>query len=204
MNCEICFTQWDSPCGKLMLASSGNKLVMNDWLEGWHHEVIMKRFNRLLNAPSWKEKTTPVISQAINQLEAYFHGQPNSFNLDIDLIGTEFQLNVWHALQTIPYGKLVSYKDIAQSIGHIDSICFADSGSQLTGIGTPIPDMLPYQSSRIVQAVNIAHINLSVARLHYHIVAAYFPQLQTLLYLIHRIFRISFLRKSIRQSTILS
>lgn len=118
MNCEICFTQWDSPCGRLMLASIGNKLVMNDWLEGWHHEAIMKRFNRLLNAPSWTQKTTPVISQAINQLEAYFHGQPNSFNLDIDLIGTEFQLNVWRALQTIPYGKLVSYKDIAQSIGN--------------------------------------------------------------------------------------
>ena len=38
------FVEWTSPCGKLVLASLDDELLMCDWADGWHHQTIMKRF----------------------------------------------------------------------------------------------------------------------------------------------------------------
>ena len=50
------------------------------------------------------------------QLQAYFAGTSKAFDLPIAQAGTTFQLQVWQALLTIPYGHLASYRDIAQKI----------------------------------------------------------------------------------------
>lgn len=52
-----------------------------------------------------------------NQLEEYFCGKRKEFDIPLKLRGTKFQKNVWNALQAVPYGKTVSYKDIAVMIG---------------------------------------------------------------------------------------
>lgn len=51
------------------------------------------------------------------QLTAYFEGSLLRFSIALDLRGTPFQLEVWQALQEIPYGEVRSYGDIARSIG---------------------------------------------------------------------------------------
>ncbi|MBU0742457.1 methylated-DNA--[protein]-cysteine S-methyltransferase [bacterium] len=51
-----------------------------------------------------------------SQLAEYFIGQRETFDVPLDLRGTPFQLNVWQRLRTIPYGKLKTYKEIAQAI----------------------------------------------------------------------------------------
>ena len=50
-------------------------------------------------------------------MQAYFEGDLKTFALPLQLEGTDFQIEVWHALQEIPYGKTVSYADIAKRIG---------------------------------------------------------------------------------------
>jgi O-6-methylguanine DNA methyltransferase len=52
-----------------------------------------------------------------NQLESYLKGRKVRFNGSLDLVGTPFQLKVWQALQTIPYGATRGYGEIAQAIG---------------------------------------------------------------------------------------
>ena len=52
------------------------------------------------------------------QLRAYFKGELKQFGLALAPVGTPFQLKVWQALLTIPYGELVSYKNIAEIIGN--------------------------------------------------------------------------------------
>ena len=54
---------------------------------------------------------------AVEQLEAYFAGDRTDFELELDLVGTQFQRRVWAALQTIPYGQTRSYGEIARQIG---------------------------------------------------------------------------------------
>ena len=60
----------------------------------------------------------PMLLKVKQQLEQYFAGQRQQFNLPLDFQGTDFQQQVWRALLTIPYGETRSYKDIALQIGN--------------------------------------------------------------------------------------
>ena len=60
---------------------------------------------------------SPVIEKAERQLTEYFSGSRKTFDLPLNLGGTEFQATVWQALQTIPAGETRSYKDVAVMIG---------------------------------------------------------------------------------------
>ena len=59
----------------------------------------------------------PILSMAAAQLDEYFAGVRTEFDLPLELAGTDFQLAVWEALETIPYGQTRSYADIADLIG---------------------------------------------------------------------------------------
>ena len=62
------------------------------------------------------EKETELIKKAYTQLEEYLSGKRTEFNIEIEMIGTEFQKKVWKELLNIPYGETRSYKDIAIAI----------------------------------------------------------------------------------------
>ncbi|MEQ8196878.1 MAG: methylated-DNA--[protein]-cysteine S-methyltransferase [Clostridiaceae bacterium] len=64
---------------------------------------------------------TPLLKKASEQLQEYLAGKRKIFDLPLAPKGTEFQQKVWKALQEIPYGKTVSYKDIAKCIGNINA-----------------------------------------------------------------------------------
>ncbi len=55
--------------------------------------------------------------EAIDQLNDYFAGRRRTFELDLAPVGTDFQLRVWAALRTIPYGETWSYRDLALTVG---------------------------------------------------------------------------------------
>lgn len=80
-----------------------------------------------------------VLSEALNQLEAYFAGTLTDFSLPLDPAGTDFQRTVWKALADIPFGRTLSYGDIARSIGQ-------PKGSQAVGLANgrnPIAIIVP-------------------------------------------------------------
>jgi len=58
-----------------------------------------------------------VLDTATKQLNEYFAGTRRRFQLPLDLRGTPFQLAVWHTLQLIPFGKVVSYAEEARMAG---------------------------------------------------------------------------------------
>ncbi len=62
--------------------------------------------------------TPPILKEVVRQLQAYFNGKLFAFHLPLQLSGTPFQQKVWMALQTIPYGTVLSYQELAQKIGH--------------------------------------------------------------------------------------
>ena len=61
---------------------------------------------------------TPLIQKAAAQLAEYFDGKRTKFDLPLALHGTDFQVSVWQALQTIPFGQTSSYAGIAALIGN--------------------------------------------------------------------------------------
>lgn len=66
---------------------------------------------------SFEQKKTPLIGEAIKQLDEYFGKKRRVFDLPLSLHGTEFEKKDWNALLTIPYGQTRSYGEIAAQIG---------------------------------------------------------------------------------------
>lgn len=63
------------------------------------------------------DHTAEPFASAAAQLAAYFAGELTAFDLPLAPSGTQFQLRVWEALQTIPYGQTMSYGQLATKIG---------------------------------------------------------------------------------------
>ena len=63
------------------------------------------------------EGSALVLDEAARQLMAYFEGDLVSFDLPLELHGTDFQRQCWLALATIPYGQTVSYGEQARRLG---------------------------------------------------------------------------------------
>lgn len=85
------------------------------------------------------ENSLPVLEKAYKQLKEYFVGERKEFDLPLKLDGTEFQMEVWEALQTIPYGETRSYKEIAVQIGK-------EGASRAVGMANnrnPLPIFVP-------------------------------------------------------------
>jgi O-6-methylguanine DNA methyltransferase len=58
-----------------------------------------------------------ILREAVRQLSAYFDGSLRAFTIPLDMRGTEFQMRVWRQLETIPYGEICSYSEVAEAIG---------------------------------------------------------------------------------------
>ena len=84
--------------------------------------------------------TSPVLGEAERQLEAYFAGDRVTFDLPLELHGTEFQRRCWLALASIPYGQTVSYGEQARRLG------LGNDAARAVGAANgqnPLPIVLP-------------------------------------------------------------
>lgn len=64
----------------------------------------------------------PVAEKCINQLEEYFYGKRETFDLPLSQPGTDFQQSVWNQLQKINYGKTISYLTLSKQLGNVKAI----------------------------------------------------------------------------------
>ena len=60
----------------------------------------------------------PFMKKVIQQLDEYFCGRRKVFELPLSPQGTEFQTKVWKDLSSIPYGKTITYKQLAELSGN--------------------------------------------------------------------------------------
>ena len=126
---DIRYTCYESPLGSTLLAADERGLRLISFAEG-------KRPER--PESNWRKDPMP-FQEAIRQLRAYFAGELKDFDLRLSLIGTDFQLRVWHTLQTIPYGETISYGQLAQRIG-------SPKAARAVGLANgsnPIPIVVP-------------------------------------------------------------
>ena len=104
-----CFTaHYDSPLGGMTMASDGQVLTAL-WFDGTRRE------------PHFADGTSativlPVFDETRRWLDMYFAGKKPNFTPQLAPKGTPFQQRVWEILLTIPYGKTVSYGDVARRI----------------------------------------------------------------------------------------
>jgi methylated-DNA-[protein]-cysteine S-methyltransferase len=63
-----------------------------------------------------------ILARTKSQLEEYLNGRRQAFDLPLDIQGSPFQQKVWAQLSRIPYGKTLSYKDIARKIKNENAV----------------------------------------------------------------------------------
>lgn len=104
----------DSPVGQLKLVANGERLAAILWEND--------RPNRVRLADLTEDNERAVLVETARQLNEYFAGTRQTFDLALDFQGTEFQKKVWHALLTIPFGQTRSYAEIARQIGNRNAV----------------------------------------------------------------------------------
>jgi methylated-DNA-[protein]-cysteine S-methyltransferase len=108
----------DSPLGRLALREVDGRIVAVSWR----------------NAP---QDPSPLLEEAVRQLEAYFAKQLTRFDLPLAPAGSDFQKQVWSAMCAIPFGQTRTYGDIAAELGAPAQAVGAACGSN------PIPVIIP-------------------------------------------------------------
>lgn len=99
--------QWkiETKIGPLFLVAS------EKFLEG----VYFKK-DPTLSLVGGKSSPSKILSKTALQLQEYFEGKRTKFDLPLRFEGTDFQKSVWRELKKIPFGKAISYKDLAVRI----------------------------------------------------------------------------------------
>ena len=138
MTNSIYIQSYESPCGRLMLGSYEDRLCLSDWVGEKHREFVERRIRRLLNA-EFKEATSAVIDSARRQLDEYFSGKRKVFDIPLLFLGTSFQKRVWQTLVNIPYGKTVSYSDLAKQIGMPSAVRAVANANRANAISIFVP-----------------------------------------------------------------
>ncbi|HXF12060.1 MAG TPA: methylated-DNA--[protein]-cysteine S-methyltransferase [Terriglobales bacterium] len=104
----IFYTYLGSPIGTLLLAGDASGL----------QQILFSTDGRLVRPdPEWHEDPS-ALTEPVRQLNAYFAGQLEQFDLALLPQGTPFQQKVWSELQKIPYGETISYGELARRIGN--------------------------------------------------------------------------------------
>jgi len=97
-----------SPIGPLTLVAVDGQLTGLYMETQRHRPVSLGRTGDPADEP---------FASVASQLEAYFAGELTDFDLPLAPAGTPFQLRVWSALRTIPYGRTWSYAELARQVG---------------------------------------------------------------------------------------
>jgi len=100
------YLNFDSPVGRIYLESDAN------YLTNLYFAADLP--NNYSNSSSHSD----ILLQAKEQLNEYFTGRRKIFDLPTKQVGTKFQQQVWQTISQIPYGEVVSYKDLAQQISN--------------------------------------------------------------------------------------
>ena len=124
-----CYQWIGSPVGRLLLVA-GDDGLREVWFEKGRTEPVIDA--------AWK-RGGACLREPERQLNAYFAGELEHFDLTLRPQGTPFQLRVWQLLQDIPFGETISYGELARRCGN-------PAASRAVGSANgsnPIPIIIP-------------------------------------------------------------
>lgn len=108
------FKTMPSPVGTLTLVAGTNGLAAILWEDD--------RPGRVALGAMTEQPGHPVLIETEAQLRAYFAGERTTFDLPLDMAGSDFQKRVWAQLLSIPFGQTRTYGEIARAIGSPNAV----------------------------------------------------------------------------------
>lgn len=106
---------------KLLLMASPTELIGIYFADGKHIPAV---------EGDWKfDPKQPILKKAAKQIEDYLTGKRTKFSIPLHFEGTDFQRKVWKQLQAIPFGKTISYSELAMRAGNPRAVRAAGSAN---------------------------------------------------------------------------
>jgi O-6-methylguanine DNA methyltransferase len=111
----VALREISTPVGRMTLGATDRAVVLADFAERAMMPAQLASVRRRIGPTH--EGPAPLLDRAEEQLGEYFAGRRTTFDLPIDAPGSAFQERVWSELRRIPYGKTISYRDLAERVG---------------------------------------------------------------------------------------
>jgi methylated-DNA-[protein]-cysteine S-methyltransferase len=120
-----------SPLGDI-LAAAENGALIGLWFEG------QKYYPQIPD--DWRENAaSPAIARCRKQLAEYFAGKRDRFDLPLAPRGTPYQQKIWREIAAIPFGKTLSYAELAKRAGNGDAARAAGAATGRNPMSIVIP-----------------------------------------------------------------
>jgi len=129
---EITSTYYKSPLGLLRIGGTASYISEISFIDSL--DLSTGAGQQDLTGP-----VPPMIIQCIEQLIQYFQGQRRVFDFPVAQTGTDFQQRVWNELSAIPFGKTISYLDMARRLGDTKNIRAAAAANGRNNVAIVIP-----------------------------------------------------------------
>jgi methylated-DNA-[protein]-cysteine S-methyltransferase len=124
------YTQINGPLGQLLLTSGEGKLTGLYFSDQPHARI----------SPGWiREDDTDLFRQTARQLDEYTAGKRESFDLPLEMSGTPFQVEVWNAIAAIPFGRTITYSELAEQVGLAQAVRAVGTATGANRISWIIP-----------------------------------------------------------------
>jgi methylated-DNA-[protein]-cysteine S-methyltransferase len=120
-----------TPIGELLLVADESAITGVYFTGQKHFPAIYK---------DWKKDANhPVLKKAAAQLKDYFAGKRVEFDLPLRLTGTSFQEKVWKEIARIPFGKTLTYGELAKRVGSPGAVRAAGASTGRNPVGIIVP-----------------------------------------------------------------
>lgn len=114
-------TYIDTKLGSMIACATEKGICMLEFPDYTHLELELKQLTESLDA-RLVEENSPHFDKLREQLKQYFDRELRTFDIPLDLVGTEFQKEVWMALLQIPYGSTSTYAKQSELLGRPSAV----------------------------------------------------------------------------------
>lgn len=135
---KILYTEIETPIGKMIAGATSKGICLLEFDEPERLEKHRKHFFKNRKAEIIQGES-PFFEELEKQISAYFEKQLTIFNSPLDLIGSDFQLQVWNELLKIPFGQIRTYKQQSIAVGNIKSIRAVASANGNNAVSILVP-----------------------------------------------------------------
>ncbi len=112
----VTVTRIETPIGPMLAGATADGICLLEFVDRRMIETQIERLRKLFRA-ALVPGASPHFEALAAELRRYFAGELLRFDTPLDLRGTPFQVRVWEALRTIPYGETRSYSEQARIVG---------------------------------------------------------------------------------------
>jgi len=113
---QVCSRKLSTPLGPMLAVADERGLVLCEFLDRPMLPLQLRRVQSICGVTP-EEGEHPILTQTQRELDEYFLGKRAEFSIPLVLEGSDVQRRVWRELLAIPFGKTMSYDEVASRVG---------------------------------------------------------------------------------------